>query len=65
MDDERQKLQDDLERYQTLRQLVTNQQASAVIEEQIRGDPIAWPNSRTNEADHTKATPHTPLDRSD
>jgi hypothetical protein len=43
MDDVRQKLQDDLERYQTLRQLVTNQQASAVIEEQIRGDPIAWP----------------------
>jgi hypothetical protein len=34
-DDERQKLPDDLERYQTLRQLVTDQQASAAIEEQI------------------------------
>jgi len=36
MDDERQKLQDDLRRYQTLRQLVTEQRASAAIEEQIR-----------------------------
>jgi hypothetical protein len=34
--DERQKLQDDLDRYQTLRELVTDQPAIAAIEEQIR-----------------------------
>jgi hypothetical protein len=34
--DERQKLQHDLERYQTIRRFVTDQQASTAIEEQIR-----------------------------
>ena len=34
--DERQKLQADLKRYRTLRQLVTGQQAIACIEELIR-----------------------------
>ena len=64
--DERQKLQADLKCYQTLRQLVTDQQAGAAIEEQIRetGDRLAQIEIEMGEEGY-KPVPRTPPDRSD
>jgi hypothetical protein len=64
--DERQKLRADLRRYQTIRQLVTDQQVITAIEELIREtrDRLAEIEIEMGE-ERYKGTPHPPLDRSD
>jgi hypothetical protein len=44
--DERQKLRDDLERYRTLRDLITDEPAIEVIEIMIKERKTAWPTLR-------------------
>ena len=64
--DERQKLQTDLNRYQTLRYLSNDQQAIAAIEELIREtrDRLAQIEIEMAEEGY-KPVPRTPPDRSD
>jgi hypothetical protein len=65
--DERQKLQHDLYRYQTFRQLVTDQRAIAAIEEQIREirDRLAQIEIEMGREEGDKPVPRNPPDRSD